>query len=235
MNRFAASLFLCLLCACGNDGQTPSQSASPPPAPPVRGTESPAPTTVTVLVCTVDLERKPIPGMVPIASRQPNAFDPPTAKGLPTATDGNGSIELPLGQHLFVRAWDTRLQMFANNYLEVDTDVGGQTERTEIMMVKGADISFTLVSETMTPMAGANVDVMLSHPTYGPWWPAKGVATHSGMITIPSVPAGQFNLSVTNPDGGAAKEIQNVKLLPGQLVNLGVVQMKASKSGAGSQ
>ncbi|MCX5757789.1 MAG: hypothetical protein NTU83_04655 [Candidatus Hydrogenedentes bacterium] len=63
----------------------------------------------------MDLEGKPVRGMIPIATREANAFDEPLVRGEPTKEDGSSVFVIPSDQRLFLRMWDPALRHFANN------------------------------------------------------------------------------------------------------------------------
>ena len=66
---------------CGGCGSKPA------PAQPPQAAASPG-QMVTANVITVDLDGRPLSGMMPIASTYPNAFDAPVARGQATKDDG---------------------------------------------------------------------------------------------------------------------------------------------------
>ena len=122
-------------CGRSTPEPTPVMPAEPPQS---------APAQVTVNIVAVDLDGRPLANMMPIASRQPNAFDAPLVRGALTREDGAGSLVIPAAEHLYLRAWDPDLKMFANNYLEV---------------VPGAEIDLAPLKVTMAP--GASLDDMI--------------------------------------------------------------------------
>ena len=207
---------LLLACAIGCGGKdAPPPTAVPPSIP---STSS----TTAVRVQIVDLEGRPIAGMMPIATRSPNAFDEPLAKGQLTKEDGSGTLAIPTGDRVFVRAWDPALKYFANNYLEVDPGPEAAKDTLGLVMVPGASLDAVLTTSDGTPAANVKVAIMMLHPTEGPWWPTEANTDAQGALHIPAVPAGKFTVRIKTSSGGHT-EIPEVTLRPGGHADLATV------------
>ncbi len=200
-------MFSVAICGCGG-------SSKPVPSPPPRSVA----TTVVATMRAVDLEGKPIQGMIPIATREANAFDEPIVRGEPTKDDGTTVLALPLDQHLFLRMWDPALRHFANNFYEIQPGEKLPEGVKDVTMVEGASLDMTL------PTPNAAVDIMMLHPQEGPWWPAHATSDVSGQVHFDAVPAGMFTIRIKAQPGGAA-ELENVKLDPSGAADLGHVPL----------
>lgn len=173
----------------------------------------------------VDLEGHPLAGMMPIATLQPNAFDPPIAQGALTGEDGMGTLSLPLtGEMVFIRAWDPSLRFFAANYYDVALDNAGQTELMQITMVPGSSLSMKLLGPDERPLAHMPVSLMLIHPNKGPWWPTEGKTNEQGRVVFEPVPPGEYTAGFEA--GDMKVEVHPVALPPGTDKDLGVIVMK---------
>ena len=218
------ALVICVSVAgCGDSAKTVETPAAPSAASSGSATQPVDATTILVRIRAVDRAGNPIAGITPIASKQPNAFDPPIEQGEPTPPSGISSVTIPAGQRLFVRAWDPSLKRFANNYLEVHADSGGVTEQTDIVMVDSGALSMTLFGPDQAPVSGKDVTMMMAHPTEGPWWPGKGKTDAAGVVYFDQVPPGTYNVQVNDPSTGFLKNLDGITLLPGQQVNAGDV------------
>lgn len=173
----------------------------------------------------VDLDRRPLPGLLPIATTQPNAFDKPIATGGPTATDGHGWVAVPQDRRVFVRAWDPSLRLYANNYIELPPGEGTVTEVQEVVMVPGATLEARLTAPDGRPIAHENVDLMLFHPTKGPWWPAQVDTDAEGNVRFPAVPAGRYTVKIKSAKYGEM-ELHDIALPPGGRTKLGTVTLQ---------
>lgn len=173
----------------------------------------------------VDLAGKPLMGMAPIVTRQPNAFDKPVAMGDPTDAKGLGTLRFENKEHLFLRAWDPTLGYFPNNFYEV-LPGGSNVEGTlTIQMVGASGLEAQLLLPDGSPAANMTVGLMLSHATRGPWWPAQATASAEGLVRFPNLPAGEFILAFKIPSGPGL-EVGETPLPPGSPVNLGVLTLQ---------
>jgi len=173
----------------------------------------------------VDLGGNPLVGMIPIATRQPNAFDQPIARGEPTGNDGKGSVSLPANEKLCVRAWDPSLRYFTNNYFDVLPGGAETTELMKIVMVPGASLDMIVTDPSGAPVANTEIALMMSHPSEGPWWPDQAQTDARGAAHFPAVPPGQFTVMLKTPGKGQI-EIPQVSLPPGGKADLGTVKLQ---------
>ena len=180
---------------------------------------------VVARVRVVDLDGRPLANMTPIATRRPNAFDEPVAHGELTGPDGRGSVVLPPGQRLSVRAWDPALKLFSNNYYDVMPDAGTQTELMTLVMVPSASLGAALVGADGARAANTRVRLMMSHPTEGPWWPDRADTDETGAVRFPSLPAGIYTIRIEAEDAGQL-EIPEVDLPPGGRTDLGTLALQ---------
>lgn len=242
MKRYMFAVWMVLF-AAGCDGpeetaapspETPTVSeAAPAPEAPATApataepTPQPAPPTgfVSASVQVVDLAGKPLMGMAAIVTRQPNAFDQPVAMGDPTDANGMGTIRFENNEHLYLRAWDPLLGYFPNNFYEILPGGSVVKETLTIEMVPSAGLEAQLVLPDGQPAANQTVEIMLSHATRGPWWPARGQADAEGVVRFPNLPAGEFLLEFRVP-AGAALQVTETPLPPGELVNLGALNLQ---------
>jgi hypothetical protein len=65
----------------------------------------------------------------------------------------------------------------------------------------------------------------MSHPTEGPWWPARADADQQGIVKFPSVPAGRYKIRFQTA-AGAHLDIDNVDLPPGAARDLGRITLQ---------
>lgn len=175
-------------------------------------------------VRVVDLEGRPLEGMVPIATNRPNAFDSPVAKGYPTDSSGRSWVALDPDRWLCVRAWDPELRFFANKYFEIPPGPGTITEELELVMVEGATLCMQVFDPDGRPLAGEEVAIMMAHPEHGPWWPDKASADGDGAVTFDRVPAGTYFLKIGTARSGEI-ELSEVILPPAGRADLGKVQL----------
>lgn len=239
MRRLMACLAVVTwLVGCGDSADT---SAPPPPqaapsdasrgiveeaAQAVDAAAPPAtPKQVVAHVTITDLEGKPLAGMLPIATRSPNAFDAPVAQGEESGPDGTSTLLLPPGERVFVRAWDPTMSMFANNFYEVPGFPGEKTQPMTVVMVPCSTIEAVVLDEQGLPIAGQEVRLMLIHATKGPWWPAQTISDGEGRVVFPNIPSGQFTIELGSRQLGVA-ELRGVPLPPGAVVNLERVTLK---------
>lgn len=197
-------LFLMAASGCGK----PS-----PPAPP------PVPETFSVTLRAVDLDGRPVAGMIPIATREPNAFDEPLSRGAPSADNGLSVLAIPSDRPLYLRMWDPALKKFANNFFEVQSGGNPGTETMDVVMVPGASL------EMAVDAPGTTVDIMMLHPRQGPWWPARETSDAAGRVRFGAVPAGIYAIRIKTQDGASA-DLAEVRLPPGDAVDLGHIPLK---------
>jgi len=183
--------------------------ADVPPAPP---------TTVVATLRAVDLDDKPLKGMIPIATRGANAFDEPLVRGEPSKIDGTSVLSIPSDQHLFLRMWDPVLKYFANNFYEIVPGARNIPATMTVTMVPGASL------DMIVPALNATVDIMMIHPAEGPWWPARATSDAAGHVHFDAVPAGVYAVRVTAQSGGTA-DLGEVKLQPSGALDLGRVPL----------
>jgi hypothetical protein len=222
-----AFALLLLLTACGGDEPAPPPPSPPPPAPAPAPApaDSAQPATVTGYLKVVDLGGTPLAGMAPIASRQPNAFDPPVATGALTGADGTCSFQFPGDMRLYLRAWDPNLNFFPNNYYDAIPNSGNVTNVLVVTMVPAASLVVTLLGTDGAPLANTNVGLMMFHPALGPWWPADADTDAAGVAHFEKIPAGEYTLKLKAVTGGVL-EVPTVPLRPGGKADLGVLPLQ---------
>lgn len=208
------------LAGCGGCGSKPKPSPTPPPQPPAANGAM-----VTANIVAVDLDGHPLAGMVPIASTRPNAFEAPVAHGEPTKADGSGSVSIPAAEHLYLRAWDPELKRFANNFYDILPGTEMDPAPLKVMMVSGARLTAQLLNPDGKPAAKASVDLKMSHPTQGPWWPARAEANDAGIVEFQCVPAGRYNVRIETAETKKA-DLAGVELPPGGAKDLGQVSLQ---------
>lgn len=170
-------------------------------------------------VRVVDLEGNPLPGMRPIASAQPNAFDAPVSSGPPTDLEGRSAFDFPGDRVLYVRAWDPLLGWFPNNYYTVMPNTGSVTDEMTVVLAPASRLSARLYGSDGAPLEEVPVRLMLLHPTEGPWWPVETATGAEGALDLPNLPAGEYALHVAV--GDQELEVPAVKLPPGKEAALG--------------
>lgn len=230
-------LVVCAACSCRDREQPRPAPAPAKPAPAAASAEKPpvpAPAApdnaegevfVTAKMRVVNLSGAPVPGMAPIATLQPNAFDKPIATGALTNADGLGEIRFPSAQKVALRAWDPDLRLFPNNFLEVMPNTGVVTEVLEVTMVPAGIIFVVLKLPDGQPVRGENAGIMLFHPVYGPWWPAEATASEQGEVVFDSVPPGKFVLRLKVASGPSV-EVGETYIAPGEPTSLGTIQLQ---------
>ncbi len=217
---------LCLVLGCGND--EPLDSARVPAAAetgaaPSQTADTPKFTKAPLVI--VDLEGRPLPNMLPIATDSPNAFQSPAAQGELTGANGTSVLLLPRDVHLYVRAWDPALRMFPNNFYEVLPPTGTTTETMTITMVASAALAMTLLDAAHDPVANENVGMMMFHGVHGPWWPGEGDTDDRGRVVFEPVPPGEYTVKIKTLESGAL-EMGGVRLAPGGKTELGPVLLQ---------
>jgi hypothetical protein len=173
----------------------------------------------------VDLEDRPVANAIPIATRQPNAFDQPLARGAATGPDGTSTVAIPGGEWVCVRAWDPELKKFANNYVDVYGSAEHVAGVIRLTLVPGAELRATLFMPDGSRAANTRVDILMHHPTRGPWWPSFTETDAEGVAEFPALPAGVYRVEWSAASGGRI-DMPEVTLMPGSHVDLGVVPLQ---------
>jgi hypothetical protein len=163
--------------------------------------------------------------MVPLVTRRPNAFDAPLASGAHTGVEGTGSVRFTSDERVYLRAWDPSLKRFPNNYYDLLPGTGNVAEGLEVVMLDAATVHALVLTATGEPVVGEAVAMMLLHPTRGPWWPAEGRTDEAGVLVLPQLPPGKFSVQLETRSGGRLA-LPTVTMLPGQMVDLGVVTLR---------
>jgi len=180
---------------------------------------------IEVYLSAVDLDGGPIPGVVPIVTQQPNAFDRPVAMGAPTDENGHARLRAPRGVHLYLRAWDHDQRYFAINYFDLLPGEGDRTDRLEVRMAQSAELTATVLDADGRPVALEPLRLMLTHPTAGPWWPAETVTTPDGIAKWKSVPPGSYTATFQS-ESGLQLEHPALTLPPGGATSLGTLTLQ---------
>jgi hypothetical protein len=222
--RWGVILALLAVAACGKP-EPPAKAPAPATPPPAPKAEAPASQGVYAPMTTVDFQGKPVPGMVPIATNSANAFDEPIAHGNPTDEKGKSSLTLPQETHLFVRAWDPQMKMFAENFYEMPAMKGTSTDAMTVTMVPAAAAEAAVFGPDGKPLPNADVHLMLIHPKRGPWWPARGTTDSAGLARFAPVPPGEFVLDF-NVEGVGKAEMPVTFLPPTRNTPLGAIHLK---------
>jgi hypothetical protein len=210
--------------------EAPTPPASPAPTPDANAATVPAPTPPPGAKVTrawlqiVDLEGKPLAGMAPIVTRQPNAFDEPVATSGLTGPDGKGYVEFVATEHLYLRAWDPQLNWFPNNYFDVHPNSGDLATDLQVVMVPAAALESQVFNHEGEPLPNVRVRMMLILPSRGPWWPVEATSDAEGMIYFNHVPAGIYSLVFTSDKGQAV--VDQVSFTPKKTVDLGVLTLQ---------
>ncbi|HOE67386.1 MAG TPA: carboxypeptidase-like regulatory domain-containing protein [Candidatus Hydrogenedentes bacterium] len=205
---------------CGDPkSSAPPRFATSETAPAPQAAEVSASATFTATIKVVDKDGNPLHGMMPIATRQPNAFDPPLARGPLTGPSGISAFELPNNTSLYIRAWDPQQHLFANNYFEALPADGNRTPEMKIVMYPASRLEAVLTIQDGIPLANAAAGLMLSHPTLGPWWPSEARTDAAGRIVFEPLPPGNYAARV-KAETGEARELPDLLLMPGKTVSL---------------
>ncbi|HNZ47705.1 MAG TPA: hypothetical protein PLY90_01300 [Candidatus Hydrogenedentes bacterium] len=211
-------------CSCREKEDPPR---TPPAAPPQESKETDL--VFYAPVKTVDRAGNPLRGMLPIATRSPNAFDKPLAQGKPTDADGLSSIRFALTEKIALRAWDPQLFFFPNNFFDVLPGSGNAKDPLVVVMVEAGTLEAVLILPDGTPAAGENVGLMMFHPVHGPWWPAEAESNEKGEVVFPNLPPGSFILRL-KVESGATLETPEQYIAPGENTHMGVLYLKAPQS-----
>ncbi len=168
----------------------PAPPAPVTPASPPSPAENHTPTITATLTAVSLSDAKPLPGMIPIITLEPNAFDEPLAHGDPTDANGVGTFVFPADRKVCLRVWDPTLEYFPNNYFDVlPSEEDSATEGT-IVMARAASLHALLLRPDGTPAAGETVRLMMFHPKRGPWWPSEAKTDGGGAVAFDRVPPG---------------------------------------------
>lgn len=196
----------------------PATSGAEPSGSPVAGS---APPRIIADLLVVSLDNAPLQGMIPIVTERPNAFDPPPFRGEPTDARGRSRFVFPADRKWCLRAWDPELKWFANNFLEVAPSEEDAGMDGTIVMAPASAIACMITDTAGTPLANRPVEVMLSHPRHGPWWPARQTSSPEGTVLFPQLPPGRFDLEFRTDD--RITRLPDMLLPPGGALNLGTV------------
>lgn len=232
---------------CGSGEDTPPPATKTPPAPqpdpPPPAEEAPAAPqapavaeasepeatavreTITCEVRVVDLAGKPLPRMAPILSRTPNALDEPLAIGGPTTAEGLGQVRAEVEGTVFARAWDPELDHYPNNFYEIVVGSGQIAKDMVITMVPASNLAVRFLLPDGRPATDEIVELMLVHPSRGPWWPAATTTNFNGLAIYEKVPPGTFSLRFSL-ESGASVEVPATELPPAGLAQLGDLQLR---------
>ena len=204
----------------------PAMASTPAPAPaaaPAAPTEKHVPTVTATLTAVSLSDAQPLPGMVPIITLEPNAFDEPLAHGDPTDVSGVSTFVFPADRKVCLRVWDPTLAYFPNNYFDVVPSEEDAATEGKIAMAKAASLHALLLRPDGTPAANETVHLMMIHPKRGPWWPSEALTDSGGAVAFDRVPPGMFALQLECPSGRL--RVEDVTLLPGESGNLGPVTL----------
>jgi len=227
--RATAWTLAILLAGCGSP--EPEPSPSPTVAPDASAKEAPLPDTaeargpLKAAVQVVDLDGAPLAGIAPILTTRPNAFDRPVVTGPPSGADGESSIAVPEQKRLFLRAWDPDLNYFPNNYYEILPNQAESIDAMTVTMVPAGAFSAVLIQPNGAPVVAEPVELMMIHPTEGPWWPAQTVTDAVGHATFKNIPAGEFALHLQAASGGAT-DLPITPLPPATPIDLGEIKLE---------
>jgi hypothetical protein len=193
------------------------------PAPPPAPAEPHTPTVTATLKAVSLTDAKPLAGMVPIITLEPNAFDAPLAHGDPTGADGVSVFVFPADRKVCLRVWDPTLAYFPNNFFDVEPGTEDEATEGTIAMAKSCSLHALLLRSDGTPAADETVRLMMFHPKRGPWWPSEAKTNGDGAVSFERVPPGMFIVQMECPAG--RMRMENITLLPGESGNLGPVTL----------
>ena len=127
-------ILLVTAAACG--GEAPGPSVAKARTAPANNEAASPSQSIYADMTVVDLEGRPLAGMMPIATLNANAFDRPVASGALTDEKGHSTFVVPRqNQRVFLRAWDPELKYFPNNFYEMPVAEGSRTAPLRISMV----------------------------------------------------------------------------------------------------
>lgn len=219
---------VCILltaCDCRPRSETAPTAAPAPPAENSAHGPAPASPWTTAYVRAVTLDHHPLPGMLPVITTSPNAFDAPVAAGDPTNERGESYVQFQSEEKVCLRAWDPELRYFPNVFHEIMPMPGEATEILEIAMAAASAVETVLIRADNTPAANENTGLMLFHPVFGPWWPAEANTDANGVIRFAPIPPGRFQLKF-KAAGGGRLELPETLLPPGKTVQLGPLRLQ---------
>ncbi|NUM54651.1 MAG: hypothetical protein HUU46_13485 [Candidatus Hydrogenedentes bacterium] len=176
-------------------------------------------------VRVVDMDGRPVANMLPIATKQANAFDTPVAQGELTGTDGSGVLHVPSDQYVYVRAWDPAKQWFANNYYDVLPGNQAPDEALIVTMLPGATLDVEVMNADGAPVGAQPVGMMMSHPVHGPWWPSETSTDEQGRAKFGPIPPGRYAITIETRDHKSVDLVEQV-LLPGKTTHAGPVTLR---------
>jgi hypothetical protein len=183
---------------------------------------------VTATLTAVALsDARPLSGMIPIITLEPNAFDEPLAHGNPTDASGVSKFVFPGDRKVCLRVWDPTLAYFPNNYFDVVPGEEDSATEGTIAMAKSASLHALLLRPDGAPAADETVHLMMFHPKRGPWWPAEAKTDNGGAVAFDRVPPGMFAVQMECPSGRLRAE--DVTLLPGESGDLGPITLAAAQ------
>lgn len=225
-----ALLIACAACSSKDEPTpTPPKPVSTPQPDPARAGGVPSKADdmkqVALTLRVVDGEGNPVPNVLPIATRQANAFDKPVAQGLLTGPDGFATINVPADQWLFVRAWDPAKKLFANNYYDVLPGEKPPQKPLDIVMYPAATLRVVLLGPDGAPLADQFVGMMLSHPSRGAWWPAETKTDTTGVAVFSNVPPGKYGITIESRSGSKI-DVAETTLMPRQTIDLGTLTLR---------
>ncbi len=208
------------VCTCTDTNRRPP--AETDSAPDTSATETQQPETISAAMRVVTLAGAPLTGMTPIATLTPNAFDKPVATGLPTDANGESRIRFPADQKVTLRAWDSSLLYFPNNFYEVLPGTGAVRDTLVVSMVRSSAIEAVLINPDGELALNENVGLMLFHPVHGPWWPAEADTDDEGTVVFYRVPPGEYVIRIKIASG-AMTDVPETYIAPGETTHIGQV------------
>lgn len=223
---FAAGLL-----GCG--GSTPAPAPPPAPKPAAAPLQVTAPAGIpaeipnsTITITLLDLQGKPLAEMAAIVTEDAKAFEKPIVRGSISGADGRSDLLIPRDRTTYVRGWDPKLGYFANSFLTIESGDAPLPADTTVIMAPAAQFSAQFYAADGAPLPeGTPIEILLSHPTQGAWWPARGKADAQGRLLLPNVPAGQFDLEITTEAHGTTR-VPGQLLPPSTLTDAGVVHLQ---------
>lgn len=225
----AAALIIASLalhaCRCRPEPDPAAPSAPPAPAAGKATPADPDSLWTTAYVRAVTLENLPLPGMLPVITVSPNAFDAPIATGAPTDERGESYVQFKSSEKVCLRAWDPDLRYFPNVFHEIIPVPGAATEILDVSMAAASAMEMVLVRPDGTPAANENTGLMIFHPVFGPWWPAEANTDENGVVRFSPIPPGRFQLKIKTAAGNRL-ELPETLLPPGETAQLGSLRLQ---------
>ena len=217
------------LLGCG--GSAPAPVAAPVAESPASVLAAPAGVSPeipnsAIAITIVDLQGKPLAEMAAIVTEDANAFQQPIVRGAISGVNGKSDLLIPRDRMTYVRGWDPKLGYFANSFLTIEAGDAALPSDTTVIMAPAAQYTAQFYGADGAPLPeGTHVEILLSHPTQGAWWPARGEVDAQGRLVLPRVPAGQFDLEITTADRGSMRATGQL-LPPSTLTDAGVVHLQ---------